>query len=86
MFAHRGECLPATVALVVVGRQNQSSSATLQHSDNIVIGDKNSPGPAQSTGDPALSTVFESFGISQLFDGPTRGNNLLDVIFLHFDH
>jgi len=49
--------------------------------DNIVIiGDLNAPGVDGSHINDELATLFESFGMTQFVDSPTRGDNLLDVI------
>ena len=49
--------------------------------DNIVIiGDLNAPGADGSHIDDELATLFESFGMTQFVNSPTRGDNLLDVI------
>ena len=49
--------------------------------DNIVIiDDLNAPGVVGSHIDDELATLFESFGMTQFVNSPTRGDNLLDVI------
>lgn len=48
--------------------------------DIIICGDLNCPGTDSSHVDERLSTVFDSFGLSELVCAPTRDNNLLDVL------
>jgi hypothetical protein len=61
--------LSAVVGLIVVDSP-----------ENVVLlGDFNCPGTDPSSVDDRLSVLFESFGLTKVFVGPTCGNNQFDV-------
>ena len=52
--------------------------------DHIVVcGDLNCPGADQSSVDPRLDDIFDTFGMNQHVKQATRENNLLDVLATH---
>ena len=52
--------------------------------DHIVVcGDLNCPGTDQSSVDPRLDDIFETFGLNQHVRQATRENNLLDILATH---
>ena len=46
----------------------------------LLAGDFNCPGKDSNTIDARLTAMMELFGIVKMVSGPTRGNNMLDIL------
>jgi hypothetical protein len=72
---------PTSVAAFIDELCDVITSFAASCADNIVIiGDLNAPGVDGLHIDDELATLFESRGMTQFVNSPTRDDNLLDVI------